>query len=179
MWGKLVKQFFYRNDYSNLILRKTKSFNKSRYSRNRQYYRTGVYWCLWLNIILVFALYYVFYRYTFKFSYIFIFYVVSSILCLLSFFSKNYFLGFTKAIIRLCEPVAFTIILECMIFKAKAHIGWHRVVVLALKGLERSMWRKKWFRDLLSYYTQFWGPIHYYRRRYPKNSHGSKSRPAW
>ena len=93
-----MKKFFYKNDYSNLVLRKTKSFNKSRYSRNRQYYRTGVYWCLWLNIILVFALYYVFYRYTFKFSYFFIFYIISSILCLASFFSKNYVLGLANFI---------------------------------------------------------------------------------
>ena len=120
MWGKLIKQFFFKNKCSNLILRKTKSFNKSRYSRNRQYYRTGVYWCLWLNIILVFALYYVFYKYTFKFSYIFIFYVISSILFLLAFFSKNYSLGFIKAIIEVYEPLIFNIILEFLYAKARS-----------------------------------------------------------
>lgn len=109
MYSKLVKVFNFFNDYSNLVLRKTKSFNKSRYSRNRQYYRTGVYWCLWLNIILVFGLYYAFYRYTFKFSYIFIFYFVAVILGLLSYFSKNYFLGFINAVKYLAEATLFDI----------------------------------------------------------------------
>ena len=125
MWGKLIKQFFFKYDYSNLILRKTKSFNKSRYSRNRQYYRTGVYWCLWLNIILVFALYYIFYRYTFKFSYIFIFYVVSSILCLLAFFSKNYFLGFTNAALKVLEPILFVILVELKLISCHIYIAWY------------------------------------------------------
>lgn len=52
------------------FLRKTKIFNKSRYSRNRQIYRTGVYWCLWLSIFLGWGLYFVFYRYTLNFSYL-------------------------------------------------------------------------------------------------------------
>jgi hypothetical protein len=56
--------------YVFLYLRKNKIFNKSRYSRNRQLYRTGVYWCLWLNVILVYGLYFLFYRFTFNFGYI-------------------------------------------------------------------------------------------------------------
>lgn len=52
------------------FLRKTKIFNKSRYSRNRQIYRTGVYWCLWLSIFLGWGLYFIFYRYTLTFSYL-------------------------------------------------------------------------------------------------------------
>lgn len=55
-----------------LFLRKNKIFNKGRYSRNRQLYRTGVYWCLWLNIINVFGLYYYFYRFVFNFGYFYI-----------------------------------------------------------------------------------------------------------
>lgn len=51
------------------FLRKIKIFNKSRYSRNRQIYRTGVYWCLWLSIFLGWGLYFIFYRYTLNFSY--------------------------------------------------------------------------------------------------------------
>ena len=136
MWGKLIKQFFFKNEYSNLILRKTKSFNKSRYSRNRQYYRTGVYWCLWLNIILVFALYYVFYKYTFKFSYIFIFYIVSSVLCLLAFFSKNYFLGFTKVALGILEPIIFDIILKLKIINLNVCIVWHHEVIAPMQRLK-------------------------------------------
>jgi hypothetical protein len=49
-----------------------KIFNKSRYSRNRQLYRTGVYWCLWVNIIVVYGLYFFFYRFTFNFGYLWI-----------------------------------------------------------------------------------------------------------
>lgn len=93
MFNNFLKRIFHRGNYSNLVLRKTKSFNKSRYSRNRQYYRTGVYWCLWLNVILVTGLYYAFYRYSLKFSYVFIFYVVGMVLGMLAFFKKNYFLG--------------------------------------------------------------------------------------
>lgn len=50
-------------------IRKNRIFNKGRYSRNRQLYRTGVYWCLWLNVILVYGLYFMFYRFSFNFGY--------------------------------------------------------------------------------------------------------------
>lgn len=60
--GKVVSMF----------LRKNKIFNKGRYSRNRQLYRTGVYWCLILNILNVFGLYYYFYRFVFNFGYFYI-----------------------------------------------------------------------------------------------------------
>ena len=53
-----------------MYLRKNKIFNKGRYSRNRQLYRTGVYWCLWVNIILIYSLYFLFYRFSFNFGYI-------------------------------------------------------------------------------------------------------------
>ena len=54
------------------FLRKNKIFNKSRYSRNRQNYRTGVYMILWLNIIIIVSIYYIFYRFTFNFGFIWI-----------------------------------------------------------------------------------------------------------
>lgn len=57
-------------DYSIYFLRKNKSFNKGRYSRNRQNYRTGVYWCLYINVTALFALYFFFYRFTFNFGYL-------------------------------------------------------------------------------------------------------------
>ena len=58
------------DEYNFFFLRKNRIFNKGRYSRNRQLYRTGVYWCLWLNIIIVYGLYFFFYRFTFNFGYI-------------------------------------------------------------------------------------------------------------
>lgn len=52
-----------------LYLRKNKIFNKSRYSRNRQTYRTGAYWCLYVNIIAIIAFYFWFYNFTINFGY--------------------------------------------------------------------------------------------------------------
>lgn len=52
------------------FLRKNRIFNKSRYSRNRQLYRTGVYWCLWFNILMVYGLFFFFYRFSFNFGYL-------------------------------------------------------------------------------------------------------------
>jgi len=52
------------------FLRKTRTFNKGRYSRNRQNYRTGVYWCLYINIMVLFGLYFYFYRFTLNFGYL-------------------------------------------------------------------------------------------------------------
>lgn len=52
------------------FLRKTRIFNKGRYSRNRQLYRTGVYMCLWINIIFVYFYIFAFYRFTFNFGFL-------------------------------------------------------------------------------------------------------------
>ena len=71
--------------YSIQYLRKNRIFNKGRYSRNRQLYRTGVYWCLWLNIIMVYGLYFMFYRFTFNFGY---FWWGILILCYSTIFSR-------------------------------------------------------------------------------------------
>jgi hypothetical protein len=56
--------------YTIYFLRKNKVFNKGRYSRNRQIYRTGVYWCLYINIIAVVGIYFWFYRFTMNFGYV-------------------------------------------------------------------------------------------------------------
>lgn len=53
-----------------MYIRSSKQFNKGRYSRNRQLYRTGVYWCIWLNVVIVYGLYYYFYRVVFSFGYL-------------------------------------------------------------------------------------------------------------
>lgn len=57
------------NNQKILFLRKNRIFNKSRYSRNRQLYRTGVYWCFWFTIFLGVGIYFVFYRFTVNFGY--------------------------------------------------------------------------------------------------------------
>jgi hypothetical protein len=38
------------------FVRKNKSFNKSRFARNRQFYRTGVYFCFYINIVVFYSL---------------------------------------------------------------------------------------------------------------------------
>ena len=97
----------------NMFLRKSKIFNKSRYSRNRQYYRTGVYWCLWLNIIATFSLYYLFYRFTFKFSYLFLLMFSVFGLFFFNFFSRNYLSGLLNLIFKLFN--FFTFFLYCKV----------------------------------------------------------------
>lgn len=52
------------------FLRKSKSFNKGRYSRNRQVYRTGVYMCFYVNVIALYLLWFYFYKFKFKFTYL-------------------------------------------------------------------------------------------------------------
>jgi hypothetical protein len=70
---------------NNLIffLRKNKIFNKGRYSRNRQIYRTGVYMCLWINIIFVYFYIFAFYRFTFNFGFMWFgigFFIISMVI---------------------------------------------------------------------------------------------------
>jgi hypothetical protein len=52
------------------FLRKNKVYNKGRYSRCRQNYRTGVYMCLYLSVVSIFGLYYWFYKFSFNFTYL-------------------------------------------------------------------------------------------------------------
>ena len=57
------------------FLRKNRVFNKGRYSRNRQNYRTGVYICFYLSIVSIFGLYYTFYKFSFNLSYLWFFFL--------------------------------------------------------------------------------------------------------
>ena len=52
------------------FLRKNKIYNKGRYSRCRQNYRTGVYMCMYLSVVSIFGLYYWFYKFSFNFTYL-------------------------------------------------------------------------------------------------------------
>ena len=58
------------------FLRKNKTFNKGRYSRNRQIYRTGVYLCFYINIIALYTLWFFFYKFTIKFTYLWWLFIV-------------------------------------------------------------------------------------------------------
>lgn len=57
------------------FLRKNKVYNKGRYSRCRQNYRTGVYMCMYLSVCSIFGLYYWFYKFTFNFTYLWWFFI--------------------------------------------------------------------------------------------------------
>lgn len=72
----LSSNFLKRSNYVFFYLRKNKIFNKGRYSRNRQTYRTGFYWCLWINIFAIYGLHYMFYRFTFTFGYLWLFFII-------------------------------------------------------------------------------------------------------
>lgn len=71
-WYNKVHNSIIDTTTNNIImyLRAARHFNKGRYSRNRQIYRTGVYWCIWLNVVIVYALHYYFYRVVFSFGYL-------------------------------------------------------------------------------------------------------------
>ncbi len=58
------------NDFEFQFLRKNKVYNKGRYSRTRQNYRTGVYLCMYLSVLSIFGLYYWFYKFSFNFTYL-------------------------------------------------------------------------------------------------------------
>ncbi len=58
------------NDFEFQYLRKNKVYNKGRYSRCRQNYRTGVYMCMYLSVVAIFGLYYWFYKFSFNFTYL-------------------------------------------------------------------------------------------------------------
>ena len=57
------------------FLRKNKVYNKGRYSRCRQNYRTGVYLCMYLSVVCIFGLYYWFFKFSFNFSYLWWFFI--------------------------------------------------------------------------------------------------------
>jgi hypothetical protein len=57
------------------FLRKNKVYNKGRYSRCRQNYRTGVYLCMYLSVVSIFGLYYWFFKFSFNFSYLWWFFI--------------------------------------------------------------------------------------------------------
>lgn len=62
--------FMFNNKFNYIFffLRKNKCFNKGRYSRNRQNYRTGFYWCLYVNVVALLGLNLLFYKFAINFS---------------------------------------------------------------------------------------------------------------
>lgn len=79
----------YKTKHTVLFLRKQKCFNKGRYSRNRQLYRTGVYWCLYINIIALVGLNYLFYKFTINFMLYWWFFFITLNFFIIPQFIKN------------------------------------------------------------------------------------------
>ncbi len=68
-----IVKYIDKNTFSSFefqFLRKNKVYNKGRYSRCRQNYRTGVYMCMYLSVVSIFGLYYWFYKFSFNFTYL-------------------------------------------------------------------------------------------------------------
>ena len=56
-----MNKYLSTNSHNNIelqFLRKNRVFNKGRYSRCRQNYRTGVYLCMYLSVVCIFGLYF-------------------------------------------------------------------------------------------------------------------------
>ena len=74
-----IAKYIDKNTFSNFefqFLRKNKVYNKGRYSRCRQNYRTGVYMCMYLSVCSIFGLYYWFYKFSFNFTYLWWLFIV-------------------------------------------------------------------------------------------------------
>ena len=67
---------FFTKSKNFFFLRNNEIYNKSRYSRNRQTYKTGVFWCIWLTVLTVIGLYFYFYIFLIKFTYIWVFFFI-------------------------------------------------------------------------------------------------------
>lgn len=76
----------------NFFVRKVRIFNKSRYSRNRQNVKITFYFALYINIIVIYAVFSVFYNFVFLLSYNYVFFY----LFLASFFLPNFIRVFKK-----------------------------------------------------------------------------------
>jgi hypothetical protein len=76
-------------NYFVLFIRKQRTFNKGRYSRNRQIYRTGTYWCFYINILAVFGLNFVFYKFTINFLQYWWFFFLFIFCAVFSYFIKS------------------------------------------------------------------------------------------
>lgn len=120
------------------FLRKNKSFIKGRYSKNRAYYRTGVYWCLYIHAIAILAFYYWFYRFTLNFGYLwwmfFIFvasFVFAKFLKIDGFDISSFFITFFKNIewfffiIYGLAQLLITLISDILNFFKKSKISYY------------------------------------------------------
>lgn len=107
--NNLIKLFIFLNKkvYTTFFIRKQKFFNKGRYSRNRQLYRTGVYWCIYVNILAVFGLNYLFYKFTINFLQYWWFFFLILCLFVFPYFFKNSIYSYFNNFISFKEYINF------------------------------------------------------------------------
>ena len=67
-WFKSSYKYMYSTQQVSFYLRKVRSFNKSKYARNRQLARVIFYISLYINLIVIFGVFSIFYGLMFKFS---------------------------------------------------------------------------------------------------------------
>jgi hypothetical protein len=77
------------NSVNVMFIKLNKIYNKGKFARNKQIYRTGVIWCLWLTILTICAPFYYFYSFNFIFTYIWFLFFFLIARFVFSFFSKN------------------------------------------------------------------------------------------
>ena len=102
--------------YEYQFLRKNKVYNKGRYSRTRQNYRTGVYMCIYLSLTTIFGLYFIFYRFSFSFTHVWWLFVY----LIFSFFAPKIIQN------RLYEP-------STLIKKSVSFITWIISIIKSIK----------------------------------------------
>ena len=108
--NNFIKLFIFLNSkmYTIFFIRKQKFFNKGRYSRNRQLYRTGVYWCIYVNILAVFGLNYLFYKFTVTFSLYWWLFFVLLVLFVAPYFFKSSLHSYFKNLFLFKEYINYT-----------------------------------------------------------------------
>lgn len=84
----LLNSFFTKNKKF-FFLRNNEIYNKSRYSRNKQTYKTGVFWCIWLTVLTVIGLYFYFYIFLIKFTYFWVLFYVFALMCFFYYFRSK------------------------------------------------------------------------------------------
>lgn len=87
---------FMQNKFVLFFIRKQKFFNKGRYSRNRQLYRTGVYWCIYVNIVAVLGLNFLFYKFTINFTYYWWLFIIALASFVFPYFFKTSMYSYKK-----------------------------------------------------------------------------------
>lgn len=78
------------------FIKLNKIYNKGKFARNKQIYRTGVIWCLWLTVLTVCAPFYYFYSFNFIFTYLWLLFFFFIARFVFVFINKNNSVNYWK-----------------------------------------------------------------------------------